>query len=103
MAGYGFGVADGLAALVGVGVAVFLGVGLGVAVAFGLSVGVGPSAGGGVGVSVTKIILIAPSSGTGETTGFLRKTRILPMSMTKHMNSTMSVTAATVFRRSSIR
>ncbi|MBI3343096.1 hypothetical protein HY032_02990 [Candidatus Gottesmanbacteria bacterium] len=93
---YGFGIADGLAVLVGVG--------LGVAVAFGLDVGDGVTAveGRGVVVGLTKIIRIAPSSGTGETMDFLRVSTMPTINTTKKRKTTMSVIAATVFRRSSI-
>lgn len=102
------GLADGLEIFAGVGVAVVAAVGFGVADAFGLSVGVGvpvaePAAGVGVTVGLTKIMRIAPSSGTGETMAFFRVTRTRLKSTKRLTKIIMIVIAAIVFLRSSIR
>lgn len=89
-------VADGLATLVGVGF------GVAVALGFGVAVGVAAIVGVGVVVGLTNMIRIAPSSGTGETTGVFRTIRMTVMTMTIKRKRTMSVIAAIVFRRSSI-
>ena len=100
------GVADGLADLVGDGVDGA--VDLGVAVALGLTVGDGVFvtevcfSGIGVTVGLTKMIRIAPSSGTGERIGFFLVMSTNPIINTILINSRMSVMAATVFFRSSI-
>lgn len=90
-----------LVAVVGLGVAVGAFVGAFVAVALGVSVGVAVSVGFGIGVGVTKIILIASSSGTGERI-FLLETRIPTTIATNTKTPIITVTAASVFLRSSI-
>lgn len=85
----GFGVAVGV--FVGVAVTFVLGVGVGVPVTVGLTTAVGD----------TKIILIASSSGTGESV-FLLVTTMPTMIATRRRNPIMTVMAASVRLRSSI-
>lgn len=102
------GEADGV---VGVGVAVpaeAVGEGWGVAVGLGLVVGLGvlvgvivTDIGTCVGVGVTKIILIALSSGTGDRI-FLPDTNTPTVTATRTKNPTIKVMAASVRRLSSI-
>lgn len=97
----GWGEEVGEEAVVGLGVAVALG--LGAAVAFGDDPEVGVSAGeiAGIGVGLIKMILMAPSSGTGEST-FLPVTTTPIVAAIRITNPRSTVMAASVRRRSSI-
>jgi hypothetical protein len=111
--GVGVGVFVGVAVTFAVGVGVFVGVVVAPAVGFGVAVGafVVTTRGVGVGVPVevgvaicvglTKIILIASSSGTGERI-FLPETSIPTTRATNTKNPIITVIAASVRRRSSI-
>lgn len=90
----GFG--DGV--LVGAGVALTAGLG----VALGEGVGVPDICVGTVGEGETKIIFIAPSSGTGEITFLLRDNNKPTRTITTSAPITRSTIAATVFLGSSI-
>lgn len=87
----GVGVFVGVVAEVGLGVAV----GAFVAVTFGVGVGVPVGVGLDMGVGLTKIILIASSSGTGERV-FLLETRMPTTIATNTKNPIMTVMAASV-------
>lgn len=83
-----------------VGVGVFLSVIVGLEGVVGVAVSMGNSD-FDVGLGEIKIILIAPSSGTGESI-FLPETRVPTITAKSNTKPTIKVTAASVRRRSSM-
>lgn len=95
------GVIEPVACVAGVGVTFFVGVGV-FAATLGDGVGVEVGVGVWIVVGVTKIILIASSSWTGERI-FLLDTKTPTIMATSTKKPIITVMAASVLRRSSIR
>lgn len=96
------GVVEGVDAVTfGVGVAFTAAVGCALTAAFGVTVGLGSGVAVTMGVGVIKMTRIAPSSGTGDTV-FFPETRTPITITTRTMTPAIIVSAAMVFRRSSI-
>jgi len=101
MVGVMVGVVADVGVVVGLGVAVAWGLAVGLLVGLVVTVGMAVDVAAGGGVGLMKITRIAPSSGTGETILLPEMTTPM-MTTTRTMIPTMMVSAAIVFRRSSI-